>query len=1142
MRDVKSMLMSTSWQIKRVSLVNWGCYDGGPYVVDMSTKAFSGDRPGLTIITGDTGAGKSTIMDALIVLLLRSGTPLNKASANESRSGTMKRGIYSYGKGYQGNQLDDRGNERARYLRGERLGEDGQLRRVPVWSAISCELEDTLGSVVTVAGFFWIAADDDKATSCVWLLAEGVIDLAAVEPVTNARFTKSAIGQVYGQAAVVSDNKEDMRRELHAITGSNLKSETLLYRILTSSGATNVTSTFRETVLEVPATIQCAEDLVKDVSNIDESIAHGIRELRKNDRLVEIDVKYAEYQTLLEEQLVYSTWAVSQGGPNASDEHAFSRWFARKVSPYINGAVERTSARVQEIRKSLLVNGQELVEATRRRDELSAEYYQSGGAGIDAIREHLRVAMTKRDERKAKVKLVRTYFTNVGEELPSDERSWRHREDVARNDFETYSERKASLDKRKNAILDEGRTAASALGAAQERLSTAEVTGTRISSEMHAARQLIARHMAIATDRIVFAGEVMDLRPEEEDWRLAANLCFAHDADRLIIPKQYKRAWDSGMMSLEGGRLRRRYHADFVEEEPYSPCEHDSGSLSSRLKFDTSSPYAAWLERRLSDARHDYSCLDDDDVFSKTSANRREVKRNGLVSQGSKASHGYSGKGPDLIGFSDERYTAQLREAVARAKALVEQKKRELDELDEEMRCLDAEKDLYNIMSTTQWLEVDVATAEHQVTMYERQLADAENDDKLRSVKQRLDEASSRVSGLEQEKGRLDTAQKSATTKLTELKSHQGQVERDAVTREDTLEVSYELGEQLELIWARVFTGESDEMALTNADGYRNKRRQVRDGLVRCASDARSVANGVAAGLTALLRSFKEEYGEEMPELAALGIDAVDAPYYIQFPHGEDWKSAVLDDRAQAIERLVNELQQFMDMGAKYENDVNEILGKVGDILMGYDYDTMGSKLVLLPRFREGAEYSRFRDEARSILRAEFTVHTVDDYRTWSEGRQEELLDRFRALATLLKNAGKSNNIYADPRVRFVIKALVEHPDGTTMVISDYGSSSGGEKEKTMAFVFGAAMTYMLGNSNDTLPSFAPLLFDEGFVRSDVQTTRLAVDVLRGLGFQLIVSCPDQKMGAIEPIAERAWFVRKDDDGRAILNTEVMAD
>lgn len=137
-----STITSLHWQMETLALVNWGAYDGGPHTIRFATS----DGGTLTLISGLSATGKSTALDALIVLLMSARVPLNRASSSGEKDG-RRRDLYTYSRGYLDTQSVD-GAERAAYLRGTDP-ETGAPQAT--WSYIGLTLVNAFGEPLTVA-------------------------------------------------------------------------------------------------------------------------------------------------------------------------------------------------------------------------------------------------------------------------------------------------------------------------------------------------------------------------------------------------------------------------------------------------------------------------------------------------------------------------------------------------------------------------------------------------------------------------------------------------------------------------------------------------------------------------------------------------------------------------------------------------------------------------------------------------------------------------------------------------------------------------------------------------------------------------------------------------------------------------------
>ena len=92
---------------------------------------------------------------------------------------------------------------------------------------------------------------------------------------------------------------------------------------------------------------------------------------------------------------------------------------------------------------------------------------------------------------------------------------------------------------------------------------------------------------------------------------------------------------------------------------------------------------------------------------------------------------------------------------------------------------------------------------------------------------------------------------------------------------------------------------------------------------------------------------------------------------------------------------------------------------------------------------------------------------------------------------------------------------------------SSLGGKSGGESQELVAFIVGAALRFRLGDELRVRPRFAPVFLDEGFVKSDAEFAGRAVRAWKGLGFQLIVGAPLDKVTALEPHMDELLAITK---------------
>jgi uncharacterized protein YPO0396 len=151
-----------------------------------------------------------------------------------------------------------------------------------------------------------------------------------------------------------------------------------------------------------------------------------------------------------------------------------------------------------------------------------------------------------------------------------------------------------------------------------------------------------------------------------------------------------------------------------------------------------------------------------------------------------------------------------------------------------------------------------------------------------------------------------------------------------------------------------------------------------------------------------------------------------------------------------------------------------------------------------------------------------------------------QLETRFKELQRFMAQIRKREDVRADPElggerdrlldVRRHVEVTAERFGQGGELLSTHstiGGKSGGEGQELVAFIIGAALRFRLGDEQHSRPRFAPVFLDEGFVKADGEFAGRAVEAWKGLGFQLIVGAPVDKITALEPHMDALLVITK---------------
>jgi uncharacterized protein YPO0396 len=212
--------------------------------------------------------------------------------------------------------------------------------------------------------------------------------------------------------------------------------------------------------------------------------------------------------------------------------------------------------------------------------------------------------------------------------------------------------------------------------------------------------------------------------------------------------------------------------------------------------------------------------------------------------------------------------------------------------------------------------------------------------------------------------------------------------------------------------------------------------------------------------------------------------------------------------------------------------------------------DDIDDRLVPINAILDSLPFGAGRDRLRIRLR-KLSAESVVGFRielrrlstTATRGVSDEQMElRFRELQRFMATIRRRDDPRASPElaelqdrdnvldVRRHVEITAERygSDGTLMsTYSSLGGKSGGESQELVAFIVGAALRFRLGDELRQKPRFAPVFLDEGFVKADSEFASRAVSAWRGLGFQLIVGAPLDKVTGLEPLMDSMLCITK---------------
>ena len=202
---------------------------------------------------------------------------------------------------------------------------------------------------------------------------------------------------------------------------------------------------------------------------------------------------------------------------------------------------------------------------------------------------------------------------------------------------------------------------------------------------------------------------------------------------------------------------------------------------------------------------------------------------------------------------------------------------------------------------------------------------------------------------------------------------------------------------------------------------------------------------------------------------------------------------------------------------------------------------------AILRRLEFGAEKDRLRIRLRLLAPAHVQAF-VRELRDLSQGTRGELTEeqmeaRFTRLRRFMDQLRRPEQQYDGERgsdrdrlldVRRHVEISAERYDRLSGELKatyrTLGEKSGGESQELVAFIVGSALRFRLGDEMRSRPRFAPVFLDEGFVKADSEFAGRAVRAWKGLGFQLVIGVPLDKVTGLEPHMDALLVITKNNE------------
>jgi len=1077
----------TGFRLKRLELYNWGTFDG-----QIWTMTTNGET---AVLTGQNGSGKSTVVDALLTLLVE----------GRQRNYNMASGA---------------GSSRERSERTYVRGQYSRSRGETAYESTANTLRGTDAHSVLLA-VFWDASQERTIS-----LAQ-VLWISNADRVEKRHYVASCELSIERHFPQRHINARDLPKDVQTF-GNTFKDYIAAARKALGLGSRpKALDLFNETVA------------VKDIPSLNGFVRDHM--LDKSDPETRVDALRAQYRELNDahaaiqragRQLAILQPLVEAGSEYRRYEEQMARYEAAKslVPFYVAGKardlLEKTIAEVSSQREAqysrLQTVDRELeslrgdlqdIEFAIRQDDVGRRIREIEGR-LPAMKENIaarRIVANRYDENALGIDIPTCRSEEVFHENRTRAAQMQHQ---AEEDIQFLEEKRGEIQLTLRDEVERGKEL-------DREISYLRQNPSNIPEQVAKIRQQISDDLNLPLDDLPFVGELLQVRDGESTWEGVLERLLNSFAQDLIVPETHYRQVSQYVNenNLRGRLVYRRVDPAQVER-PRKQRESDASGIMAYKKLDIkqNTPYLNWLAGELIQ-RFDYVCCESMDNFNWA---ERAITQQGQIKHNT-SRH----EKDDRRDINDRRYYVlgwDNRDKLRQLETELDDLQRRVAHLNEQQQIINDQLErrrrdiqrLNALLTVETFAEIDWRTRQTEVDRLERELADLnQQSQQLQRLEKQRDQLQNQVNETNQ---RRDAINREITTHDNRITSYEGKLKQVGQLFANWTDDHQRIWEQVGDLLAEI-----DREPLTI--GVLDRRAQELEVFIqRSVANFKGFQNRYEATILKAMNNFKLEYPDEGMSLTA-DIQALPAYEAIHERLATDDLPKYEVRFKQMLDRTVTRgVMAFYSNLTEQEREIDRSIAELNDSLAQVDYGG-GSIIRLLAERSPDVEINDFQRQLKAC---------IPDAGDSSPEELERAYNRIKVLIERFDNDTNWMRRVIDVRRWRVFAAEQIDAEGRQVdYYSDSSGKSGGQKAKLAYTILASAIAYQYG-LQDTVAgdrSFRLVVIDEAFSKLDDDNARFAMNLFQQLGLQLLVVTPMQQLHIIENFVHAYHVVVNNDTG-----------
>ncbi len=1087
--------VEAGFRLASLELYNWGTFHQKVWSIEPGSHN--------SLLTGDIGSGKSTIVDAVLTLLVpQQKLVYNKAAGAESRERTLA----SYVRGEYKSERDDlSGGARAVALRDE-------SHYTVLLARFS---NDGYGQEITIAQVFHLKKGKTVPDRFFVVAEQG---LSIREHFSGFGHDFNGLRKqlrLIDRLTIFSSFKEYSIRFRHLLGIQNSQALNLFYQTVSMKSVGNLTEFVRLHMLEAGDVQERLNELRSNFDNLSRAYESVRKARKKIEELRPITADLKKLKTINLELESLRTCRRELYGYFQFLRIALLDARISKLQRIIVSLKSRQaglSREIEEIRNDELDVRKAIDEhGGRRIEELTREIGRLNNEIKQTRKVFIRVNELASGLRLGQVKDREGFFRiwADGKELLSSFDQELKKIDLLRVDIGVDIR---NLDEQINGFVSE--------------ITSLKKRTTNIPARTLAIRSGMAELLKINESEIPFVGELVQVDKKEQQWEGSIERVLHNFGLSLLVDNDL---YDRISRYVDKTNLRGRL-VYFRVRASQAKVHRDSDSrlLYNKIRIKPASSFYKWLEDEMV-SRFSYLCCETMEDF------QRSPK--GLTLQGQIKSGGRRHEKDDRTDINDRsRFilgwsNREKIKALSRQKAELEKQGQKLAvraaELEKKQQQLGEKRDnCLDLLRVDGYEPLDWQTpASRQANLQEELRVLEQKSDILMSLRDKLELIRSQI--REKEQSKIETAGELGGIRQ-ELSVH----EKDLSEIEEYRDFKKREGAEQEKIIVRLekFTGEvlqGKRLDLRTLDKDQSRVREyIQQHLDKMEKQRKNRENAIIR----MMGEFRNRWPAESSELDVSPEAGTGYASMLETLSREDLPRHEQRFKELLNEGTINSIALFQGQLERECDDIENRIEAINTSLCGTEYSA-GTYIELKAERSQDIELRSFREELKQCL-----GHSLDDDDLYNEQRfmrVRNLITRFNGREGMAELDRRWTAKVTDVRNWYVFSAVERwQEDGSEKeYYAGSAGKSGGQKEKLAYTILASALAYQFGLEWGAVKSrsFRFVVIDEAFGRGSDESTRYGLNLFKRLNLQLLIVTPLQKIHVIEDYIRSVHFIHNDE-------------